>query len=156
MARVNVGVDPFLLADQHLIAESVEITMITGSFKKSGFVIKSDIPETFKLGKGHMNFFKPKILYLHKRLERVNLEMLKRGFNPGTQILLNEYPERFLGDWEPTLEESNIVRQRIGERLITRTNGLPGSDFYRYCGFLIGTRMERFVNDILNAELYDV
>ena len=37
MARVNVGVNPKYLADQWLIAESVEITMITGSLRKNKY-----------------------------------------------------------------------------------------------------------------------
>jgi hypothetical protein len=41
MARVNIGVHPRHLADQHLIAESVEITMITGGFKKNNFKSKA-------------------------------------------------------------------------------------------------------------------
>ena len=44
MARVNIGVDPKYLSDQHLIAESVEITMITGVLRKNGFEIKSPVP----------------------------------------------------------------------------------------------------------------
>ena len=45
MARVNVGCDSLYLADQHLIAESVEITMIIGSLRKNGYIIKGKVPE---------------------------------------------------------------------------------------------------------------
>ena len=43
MARVNIGVNPKHLSDQHLIAESVEITMITGSLRKNNYEIKSEV-----------------------------------------------------------------------------------------------------------------
>jgi len=78
MARVNVGVNPLFLSDQHLIAESVEITMITGSFRKNKYTVFSEIPKQFSLGKGHMNFFKNKLLYLRERHEQVNTEMKRR------------------------------------------------------------------------------
>jgi deoxyribonuclease (pyrimidine dimer) len=76
MVRVNVGVNPLYLADQHLIAESVEITMITGGLRKNNYIIKSDMPSNLVLGKGHINFFKNKIIYLNKRLTAVNQEMV--------------------------------------------------------------------------------
>ena len=90
MARVNIGVNPKYLADQHLIAESVEITMITGGLRKNGYVLKSPTPEKFSLGNGHINFFKNKILYLYNRLNAVNEEMRRRNFNPTTKINLDE------------------------------------------------------------------
>jgi deoxyribonuclease (pyrimidine dimer) len=80
MARVNIGVDPKHLSDQHLIAESVEITMITGGLRKHGFEIKSPVPDIFKMGTGHINFFKNKLVYLKKRLGVVNDEMRRRNF----------------------------------------------------------------------------
>jgi hypothetical protein len=80
MARVNVGINPVYLADQHLVAESVEITMITGGLRKNGYKVKSPIPPKFKLGEGHINFFKNKIRYLERRLREVNGEMYNRQF----------------------------------------------------------------------------
>ena len=69
---INFGINPKYLSDQHLIAESVEITMITGALRKDGYVIKGSVPDEYCLGKGHINFFKPRILYLKDRLEEVN------------------------------------------------------------------------------------
>ena len=134
MARVNVGLNPRYLADQHLVAESVEITMITGQLKKAGYVIKGKIPKEFPLGPGHMNFFKDKLLYLNSRLESVNTEMRRRGFNPGTSLkdVLTEAPETLLNDWIPTTKAFLEIRDRVCSRLITRTNGRPGQGFYRY------------------------
>jgi hypothetical protein len=63
MARVNVGINPKLLSDQHLVAESVELTMITGNLRIYNYKLKSPTPLKFSLGKGHMNFFKDKIIY---------------------------------------------------------------------------------------------
>ena len=109
MARVNTGISPLLLADQHLIAESVEITMIVGSLRKSGYCIKGYCPDVYKLGKGHINHFKNKLKYLARRLTVVNNEMIRRGFNPGTTTeCLEIAPREFQNDWRPTLEDSLI------------------------------------------------
>lgn len=132
MARVNIGVHPRYLADQHLIAESVEITMITGGFKKNKFILKSPIPKEFALGTGHINFFKNKLLYLKNRLDLVNNEMIYRGFNPGTHLDLSEFPSQFVNDWSPSEKDSNIIRERIISRLITRSRGQKGLGYYRY------------------------
>lgn len=154
MARVNVGVDPFYLADQHLIAESVEITVITGGLKMHEFQIKSGIPDKFKLGTGHINFFKNKILYLKRRLEVVNDEMLRRGFKPGTHLDLNEYPRHLVNDWEPDIDATFIIRERIYERLIAPLNGKGGDAYYRYYSEKIGKDIWLFANNLLNSEIY--
>jgi len=157
MARVNIGINPIYLADQHLIAESVEITMITGGLKKQKCIIKSPIPTTFKLGTGHINFFKNKILYLDRRLKAVNQEMINRGFNPSTKLDLSEYPKELVNDWNPNIKDSNILRQRVYERLLTRSNGKPGSGFYRYKSeYLVGNDLFKLANQVKNSELFYV
>ena len=156
MARVNVGVNPKYLADQHLIAESVEITMITGGLRKNGYEIKSPVQLKFKLGTGHINFFKNKIFYLKLRLGEVNEEMRRRNFNPGTRLILAEYPEKLINDWDPDFEASNLIRSRIIERLKFPLNGKKGSDYYRYRSKLIGSDMDRFCEELLDSELYSV
>jgi len=122
MARVNVGVNPLYLTDNWLIAESVEITMITGSLRINNYQIKSEIPNLFTLGKGHMNFFKNKLIYLQKRLQEVNKEMLRRGFHPGTSINLDNIVTNLINDWSPTLEATNILRERLYFKLNRKPN----------------------------------
>ena len=156
MARVNVGVNPKYLADQHLIAESVEITMITGQLQQHNFKIKSEIPTYFPMGKGHMTFFKDKLFYLARRLEHVNNEMRRRGFTPGTS--LNEFidtcprPE-LVNDWKPSTWDSKQIRDRISSRLFVRLKGKPGLGYYRYEREYI-TDMNEFVNNLQKSELY--
>lgn len=137
MARVNVGINPAFLSDQHLIAESVEITMIVGSLKKDKWFIKGSVPDKFCLGTGHINFFKPKILYLKDRLTEVNNEMVNRGFKPGTSINLLEveFPQgNIFGKayWEPSFQDSCFVRQRIAERIKSPMKAKKG--FHKYYG----------------------
>ena len=151
MARVNIGINPTYLADQHLIAESVEITMIAGSLRANDFIIKSEVPNSYSLGKGHMNFFKTKLKYLARRLEAVNTEMARRGFSPGTTVeCLQSAPLKFQNDWQPTLEDSNIVRNRIVEKMLKKEPG-----FWRYERTPINN-IEEFKDSILNSEKFEV
>lgn len=156
MARVNVGLNPKLLSDQHLVAESVEITMITGSLRKDGYVIKGKVPDKFPMGTGHINFFKNKLVYLKRRLDDVNNEMIRRGFNPGTKINLNEFPKNLHGDWKPDINDSMILRERVADRLITRANGKSASRLHRYGRRYIGWYNKCLGNKIINSELYYV
>lgn len=153
MARVNIGVNPKYISDQHLIAESVEITMITGGLKKNNCKIKSPIPEQFNLGTGHINFFKNKILYLKSRLEAVNSELARRGIKNSTTINISEYPYQYCNVWKPTKEASIILRNRISERL---KNPLKAkNNFHRYYKQPIKD-MEQFINNMIESELHHV
>jgi hypothetical protein len=156
MARVNVGVDPKLLSDQHLVAESVEITMITGALRKDEYVIKGKVPDKFPMGTGHINFFKNKLKYLKRRLDVVNEEMIRRGFNPGTNIDLNEFPDILCNDWTPSSEDSKILRVRVADRLITRANGKSATRLHRYNKRYLGWFSKCLGDKIINSELYYV
>jgi hypothetical protein len=153
MARVNCGIDPQYLSDQHLIAESVEITMITGSLRRNKYEIKSPIPEQLNLGKGHINFFKNKILYLQSRLRAVNLELDRRGIRNSTQIRCGEFPDNLIWGWEPEMRDSIILRERIYDRLLNPRKAKPG--FHRYYEHPI-ENMEEFANRMKNSPLYHV
>jgi len=161
MARVNVGVNPIYLTDQHLIAESVEITMITGSLRKDGYKIKSSVPEQFCLGKGHINFFKNKIVYLRDRLKEVNNELHSRGIEMPTAIDILEFPKDlwFGADYIsnrstfPIMEDSMIVRERIADRLL---NPLKAKhNFHRYKKEPISD-IKGFVEKMIESKLYAV
>lgn len=158
MSRVNVGIEPKFLSDQHLIAESVEITMIVGSLKRDKWYIKGQVPTKFCLGQGHINFFKPKLLYLKDRLEEVNIEMTNRNFKPGTKINLLEveFPQgNIFGKayWEPTFQDTCLVRQRVIERL---KNPLKAAtSFHRYYGKPIED-MDEFCQKLKNHKLFYV
>lgn len=153
MARVNVGIDPIYLSDQHLIAESVEITMITGGLRKHGFQIKSPIPDRLQLGTGHINFFKNKIWYLAYRLEKVNDELTRRKIKNSTGIICQDYPEELVKYWEPTLQDSMVIRGRVYDRLLHPLRAKPG--FHRYYGKPIED-MQAFADEMMKSKLYRV
>lgn len=156
MARVNVGTNPKYLSDQHLVAESVEITMITGGLRLHKYKIKGIIPGKFPMGKGHINFFKNKLLYLKRRLDEVNNEMRARGFKPGTHIDLDEFPKELVNDWIPTMDDSKHIRERIADRLVNPLKAKRGK-FHRYHGKLIDDEsMPSFQSMIMTSEIYHV
>lgn len=153
MARVNVGVNPRFISDQHLIAESVEITTITGQLRSHGYKIKGNIPKKFSLGIGHMSFFKDKLKYLQKRLYEVNCELLRRGFEPSTNIDLNEFPIELINDWMPSISDSNLVRYRIAERLISPLKAKNG--FHKYKRIPI-SNSNNFTLNLINHKIHFV
>ena len=117
MARVNVGVNPQYLSDQHLIAESVEIIMIVNAFKMQNFEVKGKIPEQFCLNTGHINFFKHKLLYLKRRLDVVNIEIHHRGFKVGNDFNLQDFPKQFHGNFLPSTSDAYLIKARIIDRI---------------------------------------
>jgi hypothetical protein len=150
MARVNVGICPSTLSDQHLLAESVEITMITGALKKDGYIIKGEVPQHFCLGKGHINFFKNKLQYLSERLECVNAELINRGFKPTTKINQANWPPSLWKPWKPTKKDTAIVRDRVILRLKSPLKAT--NTFHRHYSQPI-TDMEDFCEKIKNNKL---
>ncbi len=125
MVRINI-IDPKKLADQHLIAEYDEILMLFGYVKK--YPEKKEIPESYRLGEGHIRFFKDKLLYLKKRHELIKKEMLKRGFHPTRTIDVSSFSKELCNDWSPTKKDEEIIIARLKEKL----NKKDG--WYRYCG----------------------
>ena len=66
IVRINL-LNPHYLTDQHLVAEYLEIIMLVDYIKRNPEL--SNIPKKYCLGKGHMKFFKAKLVYLKKRHE---------------------------------------------------------------------------------------
>lgn len=153
MARVNVGVNPKYLSDQHLIAEAVEITMISGGLKKNNFLIKGKIPDNFCLGEGHINFFKNKLFYLKKRLDLVNQELIYRGFSASNKINLVEFPVKYHNDWTETPIAFYLIKDRIIDRLNAPLKAKK--DFHKYHKVPIGQDfMEQFKLASFTKNLY--
>lgn len=139
MVRVNL-VPPEELMDQHLNAEYVEIRMLAGSLKKTlasknGFV-ESKVPQQFTLNTGHIYFFYPKGLYLHKRYNLIREEMIRRGFKANFDFPIDIWPNYLYNDWEPNEKDLSIIRQRLAEKIAKKPN------WYKYYGKSIGDHYE--------------
>ena len=125
MVRINL-IDPKGLADQHLVAEYNEILMLLGYVRR--YPEEKDIPEQYTLNKGHIKFFKNKLIYIKNRHELLKKEMIRRTFKPEKTIDLNEFPENLANDWKPREQDFIIIKQRISEKIKQKP------EFYRYCG----------------------
>lgn len=125
MVRINIT-SPRNLADQHLIAEYNEILMLVGYARKHPGI--KCVPARYCLGKGHITFFKNKLLYLAKRHEEIKKEMKRRGFKPRKSISLKRFKKYLLNDWKPCAPDQKVIKRRLIEKLSKK------SDFYRYYG----------------------
>jgi deoxyribonuclease (pyrimidine dimer) len=135
MVRINL-INPKALADQHLIAEYNEILMLFGHVKKYPKVPKA--PVQYRLGPGHINFFKTKLRYLKKRHELLKSEMRRRGFVPEKTIMLSKYPRALQNDWNQQPRDVVIIKERIIQKLKAKP------DWYRYEGK--SNSLEFFIN----------
>tara|TARA_R110000765_G_scaffold372134_1_gene462525 strand:+ start:2163 stop:2540 length:378 start_codon:yes stop_codon:yes gene_type:complete len=117
MTRINVGIMPNELTGPHLLAEHREIKRIPNCIKSGRFNMKG-IPSEFTLGTGHVKFFYNKIAFLRDRYKTIYVECVKRGYN------VTDYSESFenisnsfMGNYEPTVRDRDLLLQRIHERL---------------------------------------
>jgi deoxyribonuclease (pyrimidine dimer) len=86
------------------------------------------IPSEYKLGKGHMIFFKNKLKYLEKRFKTIKIEMKKRGFSAEIKVDLVGFNKELIKDWKPTQKDKEIIKKRIVEKINLKPN------YYRYYG----------------------
>lgn len=117
MTRINCGIPPAELGRKHLIAEHREMKRIPNAVAKGKWNLKGQ-PLKFKLGTGHVKFFYTRLGYLKKRYEEVYAECIKRGYS--VQYYggcWNNIPPNLMGDYTPTEEDKEIIRERIKERL---------------------------------------
>lgn len=121
MTRINAGIPPDRLTDQHLIAEYREISRIGTLVRKriSSGKTFTDIPKTFGLGTGHVRFFYDKGGYITKRWDSIIAEMRTRGFKS-----LDAWdrwigiPDKYMNDWDDAdINIRTILEIRIRERL---------------------------------------
>lgn len=155
--RCNVGVNPKYLTDQWLIAEYRELPMVVGSLRVNGWKIKSEAFKRFDLGKGHINWFKSRLLYLFRRHEEVKKEMVSRGFKCDVLNITKEPgSEPFWNDWNPTMEDSVKLRQRLEQKILDNNNNRPIS-WWRYNGVnLTHETVNSYLDLIRNGEMYFV
>lgn len=119
MTRINSGVNPKELTDEHLLAEHREIKRICNNFYMRKLKNKfDDIPEKFTLGKGHVLFFINKPTYTLSRYQEIRDELETRGFNV-TNYSKNWFVyEDFKGvSYIPDNTDTMLVKDRIAERI---------------------------------------
>ena len=128
MTRINL-VPVSELSDQHLMAEYRELPMVARALErtlklKASFNFKR-VSQTYTLNAGHYN----KATFLSERWQLLIKELRARNFDVepmkrNTQWLIFESIPQI--QWKPTIDEIEINRARIRERLDQR----PG--WYRW------------------------
>ena len=113
MTRINVGVFPKELCDQHLIAEYRELPRLWGK------VSKNPAPKHFKLGSGHVLWCQQYQGMLYDKYLSIVEEMLARGF----KVSFPDPPKKAYYGSRPPKEEiyraRPIVLNRINDSLFT-------------------------------------
>ena len=122
MTRINTCI-PRALTDQHLIGEYNEIRrpvkLALNKYNKLGNRIHEIVPNTYRLGAGHVLFFYNKLKYLHDRFEAIKEEMVIRGFNPQGTFDISDIPPDLYKDWSPSQADNQILLIRLLEKIET-------------------------------------
>lgn len=100
--------------------------MLLGYVQKFPNTSMDKIPNQYKLGPGHMLFFKNKLKYLEKRHKLIKKEMQNRGFKINETIDLSIFKKDLINDFKPSSKDKEIIK----ERLIWKINLKP--NYYRY------------------------
>jgi len=118
MTRINC-IPAKELTDKHLVAEYRELPRLAKHAKQKKDNNPSFVaPDTYRLGKGHMDFFVDKGLWLELRHKELVNEMISRGFKVNyPKYPVDIHPKEWFNNWRPTKEAMELNRQRIKERL---------------------------------------
>ena len=127
MPRVNL-VNPLILADQHLVAERLELTFVLSSARRSLASRNGlSVGEKYVLGKGHILFFHDKVGYLARRFRMLTKEMQRRGMKPSMLWPDDSWaPDSMYKDYRPTAADKKVVMKQLKERLLMKPS------WYRY------------------------
>lgn len=126
MTRINT-VHPSHLSNKHLQAEYKEITRIGTNvlelYSKGKTLADVDIPENFKLNKGHMKFFYNKMAWIYERYIALHIELAKRKVNVDhklhvtiTKNWLRNVPNECWNNWVPSPEDHYLSMARLCKR----------------------------------------
>lgn len=126
MTRINT-VEPSDLTTEWLISEWRELPRIVNELEKhpQRFNIKQ-IPSDYTLNKGHVLFFRNKLLFLAKRHRELKRELRKRGIKHDKRVkvelyYLAPYIKMYAcNDWTPNSDDHSILIERLQERFDLR------------------------------------
>lgn len=122
MTRINANIDPADLCDQHLIAEYREMVRIPNFVLKHPIKLNT-IPDTYRLGTGHVKFFYNKIRFLHHRFVHIKMVMhsrnIKNNMEDDSFVKVSQlHPEYYRN---ANLNYANTI---VIERIIERINNM--------------------------------
>lgn len=112
MTRINC-ISPrqvYRIWHKFLLAEYREMLRFEKQYAPSGDI---DIPESYRLGKGHVNFFRDKGLYLLKRHRQIRFVMHDVGYTANYKLGLNDWPDWAMNDWQPSVDDKLLNVSRL-------------------------------------------
>ena len=125
MTRINL-VAPSELVDEHLMAEYRELPRIFKAAPQYKGSI-TGLPESYRLGTGHVKFFYNKLDFLEERWLNLVQELVDRGFDLSAEYiayvngLMDTVPDHLRqSKWKPSPDEVYINMQRIALRYFER------------------------------------
>lgn len=110
MTRINAEIPVENLTDQHLLAEHREIKRITKGHPSR------NAPSHFKLGSGHVLFFRDKLGYCLRRYRKLHAECERRGF--AVSDFSSNWEGLVLNDWIAPPDVREQLETRITERIM--------------------------------------
>jgi len=120
MTRINL-IPPSELSGPHLVAEYRELprifNLVRNRIQKGNTPKDCKIPDTYRLGAGHVTFFFNKLYFLAHRQKRLIQEMKNRGYSPSFGYPdISDIPAEWCNHYIPTEEAISINKKRILER----------------------------------------
>jgi len=115
MTRINADIPPAKLCDKHLSGEYNEILRVVGLSQKrieSGKGL-GGLPDTFRLGSGHVLFFYDKLKFIHIRFEQIKVEMAKRGWKPQVKFDMNQVHPSAYNWWTASKADNQLLIDRL-------------------------------------------
>jgi hypothetical protein len=117
MTRINGGVYPSELPRTALIAEHREITRVPNAVRRNPNVNAATLPESFRLGEGHVRFFYNKLCYLRDRYISLYDECIRRGYNVTDKTsAFDGLPSHLMGHWIHSEADRQLTLARLKER----------------------------------------
>lgn len=119
MTRINIGISPDELCDQHLVAEYRELPRMRAFAldRLAKYGGPGPRPTAPTLGAGHMAYFLPFGDYLRHRWNLLRAEMVYRGMAPTLEW--RPYPEELRGPG-PSFEVVGVARRLLQARILER------------------------------------
>ena len=119
MTRINcIPVEQ--LSNSHAMAEYRELPRIFTAILNNADT--SNIPDSYRMGKGHVRFFYDKMIYLISRYNELIDVLESRGYNLSPDIYnsvlrsCESLPSSLFNDWTPNSHDRQLNLQRLRER----------------------------------------
>lgn len=120
MTRINVGIEPWKLPDELLLADRYNLIITYREIKRLPYFKRTlkdqTSPSGFTLGKGHIKFFMSRLRFAKERYRRLREEAERRGFD------VTDFSQNFEGvdlgaDYCPSETDRALIIERICQRV---------------------------------------